>query len=349
MVRALEVLFEEQVVFRLSDGADVDGSVFIGETEFLPVEILCADKTAYRDEFKRWLNERWIPERAEEREHILSIHGNRKRFQDLLSATARKQVVPFIGSGMSAPSGLPTWSDLLRGIRRYTVVSDDALEGLISTSLFEEAADLLASAANRKLLNERIEHELRIDDQAIDGPVRLLPEVFSSLVVTTNLDDILESNYRGCNVAFHHVLVGSDLGRFRQLKDPNQRILLKLHGDCRSAAGRVLLTSEYDAAYGVGSSPREELSLIYRSNHVLFLGCSLGPDRTVQLFNEVATSDSCMPKHFAFLELPSTEKKRIEREHMLTNGGIFPIWYEGPHDQALTALLAGLLNPGEDV
>ena len=49
-----------------------------------------------------------------------------------------------------------------------------------------------------------------------------------------------------------------------------------------------------------------------------------------------------MPKHFAFLPSPESEENRIEFEYFLTDKGIFPIWYEPPHDEALMALLDGL-------
>ena len=345
---ALTALFEEQIEFRLRNGTSVEGSIFIGETEFLPVEVLREDPDAYRDEFNRWLRESWLPDRAERREQILALHGNRKRFADLIDATIRQQVIPLIGSGMSVPSGLPTWSNLLRAIRRYTKIAEADLECLIRRSAFEEAADLIASAANKNLLNERVEHDLRIDDiEMVDGPIRLLPAIFSNVVLTTNLDDVLEQHYRNSDASFNHVLAGKELARFRQLKNPRERFLLKLHGDCRRADSRVLLTVEYDAAYRGGSAIREELALLYRSNHILFVGCSLGPDRTVGLIREVSGGDEHMPKHYAFLELPCSDEVRIDREHFLTERGIYPIWYDGPHDEALTALLAGLLDTAE--
>ena len=39
MEPALRAFFEEQVQFRLADGTEVEGGVFIGSTEFLPVEL----------------------------------------------------------------------------------------------------------------------------------------------------------------------------------------------------------------------------------------------------------------------------------------------------------------------
>jgi hypothetical protein len=189
-----------------------------------------------------------------------------------------------------------------------------------------------------------VEHDLRADDpNAITGAVRLLPALFPNLVITTNLDDLLEQVYRSCEQTFVHVLAGVDLAQYRSLKSSRLRFLLKLHGDCRRAAGRVLLSSEYDATYAPKSTVREELTLLYRMNNLLFLGCSLGGDRTVRLIEEVAGCDPSMPKHYCFLPLPDGDTIRIERENFLTKRGIYPIWYSLPHDESLVALLDGLI------
>lgn len=347
MEQALRAFFEEQIQFRLGDGTEVDGGVFIGSTEFLPLEILRDDPDAFRAEFDVWLAEVWQPEQQQRRDEILALHGNGKRYADLRAAVDRQQVVPFVGSGMSVPSRLPTWSELLRRISQFTNCNTAALEQLLESCQFEEAADLLAAATNARLLTERVEHDLRVDDEAtVSGPVRLLPALFPNLVVTTNLDDVLEHVYRSCERPFAHALAGGGLAQYRSIKSASLRFLLKLHGDCRQPSSRVLLSSEYDETYGRGSMIREEITLLYRTNNLLFLGCSLGADRTVRLIEEVAASDPSMPKHYCFLPIPDGDVTRIERENFLTQRGIYPIWYHLPHDESNAALLDGLLSTG---
>jgi hypothetical protein len=347
MEPALRAFFEEQINFRLRDGTEIDGGVFIGSTEFLPAEILREDPDAFREECDLWLAEVWQPEQQQRRDEILTLHGNEKRYADLRAAVGRQQVVPFVGSGMSVPSGLPTWSDLLRRISQFAQCDRAALERLLESYLFEEAADLLASGTNPRLLTERVEHDLRMDDPAaLNGPVRLLPALFPNLVITTNLDDVLEHAYRLCEQPFAHILAGTGLAQYRSIKSNSLRFLLKLHGDCRQPAGRVLLSDEYNSTYADGSTIRDEIALLYRMNNLLFLGCSLGADRTVRLIEEVAGSDPNMPKHYCFLPMPDSDAARIERENFLTKRGIYPIWYPLPHDDSNTALLDGLLSTG---
>lgn len=344
MEAGLRLFFEEQLSFRQADGTEIEGSVFLGSAEILPVKTLRADPDAYAEAFNNWVNEDWRPKQQEIRDEILYYSANAKRYLDLQQAVARQQVIPFIGSGMSVPSGLPTWSDFLRKVRAFTKCLPLELEELIRQSQFEEAADLLASRTNSRLLAERVEQDLRIDDtRIISGPVRMVQDLFEPLVITTNLDDLLEKLYSSGEKPFHHVLLGTQLTRYRQLRGGGAtRFLLKLHGDCRNPDGRVLLSREYEESYAPGSTVREELALLYRNHSLLFLGCSLGADRTVELVEAVAKLDRSMPKHFCFCEGPENEEVRVDRENFLTERGIFPIWYGRAHDEALTALLDGL-------
>ena len=105
----------------------------------------------------------------------------------------------------------------------------------------------------------------------------------------------------------------------------------------------MLLSDEYESAYGHGKPIRKEMEVLYCSNNLLFLGCSLGSDRTLRLLNEVGKADPGMPKHYAFLARPEDEESRLDREDFLTELGIYPIWYRGDHDENIRALLAGLI------
>ena len=338
--------FEDQLRFRLPDGTEVE-SVSIGTAVFSPVELLKEFDTTYEQEFGYWLNEEWKPRQYDSREELLNYSGNRNRYIDLTKAVKRQQVVPFVGSGMSVPSGLPTWADFLMQTGEYAECDPLELDELIRHSSFEEAADLLSRSMNPTLFAERVEHNLRINDSSsINGSVCLLPSLFPDLVLTTNLDNVLEHLYQLCNVPFAHPLSGRKLADYQQLKNPAERFLIKLHGDHQDQEGRVLLSSEYDEAYAENSKVREVVALLYRQNSLLFLGCSLGPDRTVRLIHDVAGSGGNSPRHYAFLETPDCKTDRIARENFLTERGIFPIWYDLPHDEAIVALLDGLYSDG---
>ena len=200
--------FEEQLRFTLPDGTEAD-SVFTRTDQFYPVEII-REFGIYRQEWQNWLEEDWRPRQQELRDGLLSYSANADRYSDLCDAFDRQQMIPFIGSGMSVASGLPTWTDFLVKISEFTQCDTSRLNQLIKDSLFEKAADLLAESTNPRLLAERIEHDLRIaSPQSINGSVCLLPGLFSNLVITTNLDRVLEQLYELCAIPFEtHVQRG---------------------------------------------------------------------------------------------------------------------------------------------
>lgn len=317
-----------------------------GGAEFTLLKILKSDTEAYDSEFQAWLNDVWLDRHRSRLKHLLSLRNNEKRFNDLCGAARVGLLVPMVGSGMSCASGFPLWREFLRKIRRdRPFVREDELDGMLNSGQYEEAVDRLASDMGVPLFDEQVEHNLRVEaDRKIDGPVRLLPELFPSLVLTTNLDDVLEHVYEASGKRLQYPLAGKDIERYRRLHTGGSSCLLKLHGDCRRDEGRVLGVKEYTEAYGAGGGPREALSLVYRTRSLLWLGCSLSIDRTMTLAGELASLDSRMPRHFALLQEPSDEAFWLAREKELTVRQIFPIWYDGDHDDCIETLLVGILD-----
>jgi len=340
-VKVVETMFQESLQASINDRGNVEFGN--SDAEFTPVSILKSDEIAYRAEYRAWLNDVWLAKNKYRLEEILPLHGNAKRFSDLCSSVAANNVVPMVGSGMSKASGLPLWGEFLLGLSAYSGIDQQIIDGMLEAGQYEEAVDCQAEAVGKALFDERIEHDLRLEESMLSGPVRLLPEVFPNLVLTTNLDDVLEHVYEVAEQRFINVLVGRDIERYRQVHALGRPTLLKLHGDYRRDDGRVLGVREYDEAYTNGAPPREALSLIYRTRPLLWIGCSLVIDRTVRLVEEIAAEDPSIPRHFAFLKLPD-DAKRIDREKELSQHHIFPIWYDGDHDDDLEALIVGILD-----
>ncbi len=338
-----------KAIFEGSLHAEVnsDGNVEFGNSDasFAPADILKSDVVIYSAEYRAWLNDSWLPKNRLGLEKILKLHSNRKRFADLCGAVAGKNIVPMIGSGMSKASGFSTWREFLHQLRTDSELTPEAVDAFLDAGQYEEAVDALATDMGRPLFDERVEHGLRVENTAdVFGPVRLLPELFPNLLLTTNLDDVLEHVYESSGQKLFEVLSGRDIERYRRVQSQGRSTLLKLHGDCRRSEGRVLGTAEYDGAYAPGAACCESLALIYRTRPLLWLGCSLTVDRTVKLVGQVVGEDGGAPRHFAFLPLPKEETTRVLREKELTQRHIFPIWYDGDHDDSIEALLVGLMD-----
>ncbi len=319
----------------------------VGRFGYTGADILkLAGEAAYKQAFGDWIWEEWLPTRRDRKDELLKLDSNEARFNELKKMIASGGAIPFVGSGMSAPTGMPIWGQFLRDTcKRTKGFTVRQLEACLTAGNFEEAASRIFGAMPPQLFNECFELNFTIKaDQTIDGAVRLLPLLFESIVITTNFDAILEDVYTESEKTFQAILHGMDVGDFRKRTVLGSRCLLKLHGNYNASHGRVLLKDEYDDFYLPASNGRKEHSLIFHRGGMLFLGCSLLLDRTMILLKEVADADKNMPRHYAFLQRPKTAKKIVEREHFLTERNIFPIWYDGDHSTDVEALLVGLLE-----
>jgi hypothetical protein len=323
-----------------------NGLIKIGPFQYTGVEILNQyGVAAYKQAFDEWFWNDWVPTRRDRKDELLALSSNEVRFNDLKKMIASGGAIPFVGAGMSAPTGLPIWGQFLRDTcRRGKGFTVRELEACLAAGEYEQAASRIFGAMPAQLFNELFESNFTIKpSQTIEGAVRLLPLLFDSMVITTNFDRILEDVYEGGGKTFQAILHGMDVGDFRRKIVLGSRCLLKLHGNFNITSSRVLLKSEYEAFYEPSCSGREELSLIFRRGGMVFLGCSLSQDRTMALLKEVADADKNMPRHYAFLPRP-TPNKIVGREHFLTERNIFPIWYDGDHNTDIEALLVGLID-----
>lgn len=71
----------------------------------------------------------------------------------------------------------------------------------------------------------------KFSPRKITGAVLLLPDIFQALVLTSNLDSILEDLFEDNECKFDHVLSGTEIESYPSLRSRNKAFLLKLHGD----------------------------------------------------------------------------------------------------------------------
>lgn len=335
--------------FRQAVFADVDsetGEVIVSGLPFSPVDILANDPDSYSEAFQNWLSDEWASKRQECLNVILKDPSNYQRYQDLVQSVQSGRVVPFVGSGMSEPSGKPMWSEFLRQVRTSSTLTKRELEALLKRGDFERAASALLEKMPPQLFDERLDQAfLTRNTDKVAGAVRCLPEIFDGTIITTNFDNLLEIVQEGSEVGgFQEVLHGGTISDFRVMRGRGQRCLLKIHGDHKRPAERVLTEAEYDSTYASGSAARTELEYLFGCEPILFLGCSLSNDRTMELLKEVVENDLNTPRNYAFLKRPKNSRAQVNREHFLSERKIFPIWYDGDHDEENESLLFGLMR-----
>lgn len=254
------------------------------------------------------------------------------RFDQLCEQIALANVVPFIGAGLSQPGGFPTWKDHLRQQGRTAGLPPADVEAMLAAGEYEGIVHAIEDRLGQPVFMQ----ELR-DAFARNGTIPpadyLIAELFSDTLITTNYDRLLEQAFDVGGGRPVQVLTPATI-----LTSPHAEsvTILKLHGDIVAPGGCILSRNQYAAAYGDGAiDPSlpipQALDYYFRNSSLLFLGCSLNQDRTVQVFeaimNRALAESADLPQHFAIEQLPGDEAALIARNAALLRIGVTPIWF----------------------
>lgn len=330
----------------LSANIDEDtGKVIIASVSFNPDNILKdLDPITYDETFQEWLEQRKesLLNKANE---ILDLYDNKGRFNRLKESYKKGAIIPFIGAGMSMPSGYPSWTTFLWKLLKETRVTDVQLKDLLNQGLYEEAAQLFADNMPANSFDEAIENTFE-HDYELDGSILFLPHVFNTSIITTNFDNVLKRCYDNNSQSFSEILLGKDADQLPKLLGEGKKVLVKLHGNANSQKGRVLTFSEYQKNYGDEPVLKDVIEAICTKS-LLFIGCSLSVDRTIKSMKDITSSKghNKIPRHYCFLSLNESDD-RLARRDQLAEANIFPIFYPATddHNECIEALLQKLLD-----
>lgn len=272
---------------------------------------------------------------------------NGKVFDELKRACERGFVIPFLGAGMSRSAGLPDWRGYLLSKCSAAGIDQAAMEARLDAGEYEQVMTEIVEKLTTAVFERDFERDFATPPE-ITGPVTLLPALFDCTVVTTNFDRVLERVYEDAGRAFSEKCSGR--GRtdaFFRAIPAGDRHLLKLHGNIDTPAERILSREEYDDAYGNTGDVNMTFPLpkildrLFSSYSLLFLGCSLTADRTIQTFMRVVANRTAqtMPRHYALLSAPDVAEKRRLLDQRLADANITPLWYPSGQHQSVGEVL----------
>jgi hypothetical protein len=319
---------------------DAEEPVVIGASEYLRSAVLFwVDPEAYEVEKEVWQrNESEL--KHEKVLELIRASGLAALVEDLLQAVERNRVVPFVGAGLSRPLGMPLWGEALTQLlARMPDADATAIQPLIQSGKYLEAAQKLA-AHNRVQTSHFIRTTYRAQQLKLHaGPMQHLPRFAKGCVVTTNFDDAIEKTYEARKLDFKAYMHGTQEHNFFARLVRGDRCILKLHGDAETDATHILTAEQYEQAYG--QQPGFEfhkplpkaLRQIYISQSLLFMGCSLEQDWTMDLFQAACDGNGYqVPNHYAVVPAPADLQARQQKEARLLALNIQPIWYpDGDH------------------
>ena len=331
---------------RFIDELNEEGDIEIRGAIFKRYDVLRTDGAAHRVIFDDWVDQTIMNSKDRTKE-FLAENGCLDRFRQLCHLHGNGNILPFVGAGMSIPSGFLLWGDFLKSLIPDAPQIHGSIERHIQASEYEEAAQLVRNTLGHGVLAEEIRSRLGLHHNRANGPVNLLPLLFEAEVMTTNFDYVLTSAYSRAGKGFRAEYCGSQLREAPQRLADNPHCLLRLHGEAEAAEGRVLTLEEYTASYGEDGALPDILNAIKGLRGFLFLGCSLQTDRTYQALCEIKNRARLnQSPHYAFLPHPGQEA-RFQRRVFLEAAGIHPIYYPpGEHDQSIEDLLITMQQGG---
>ena len=294
------------------------------------------ERDAYLDELDHWEGQRQV-DQHEAAIAFIKKSDQQAVFLDLVDAVRIGRIAPFVGAGLSRACGYPMWGEALRKIaQKLEGLAVQDIEPLMVRYDYLRAAQVLHDAAA-----DQVRHFIKTEFRqrgAIGGPVRLLPDLASGCIVTTNFDTVIEDLFRDRGHPLDGYMHGTQAGNnFVQRLLRGERCILKLHGDAGQGNTHVFTLLQYQAAYGEPFAFQNQLPRalrqIFISHSLLFLGCSLEQDKTLDLFKSVVDEAAFeIPDHFALLNEPSTPQERARKEARLLQLKIRPLWYATPED-----------------
>ena len=319
------------------------------------------DRTVYLDELDNWNGVQLKEVHSEAIRYILESKQDAV-FGDLVNLIRRRKVAPFVGAGISAAAGYPGWGKTLRELgEKLPDIDDCELKAQLDKGEFLSAAQKLSDASQVQLNNHvattfRVKPEIEENRSRIPKVIQLLPRLCFGAMVTTNFDTLIEDWFKSKDAPeFDGFLLGlQQNSNFVQKLLKGDRCLLKLHGDASQSETYVFTEDQYKQGYGEGEIDfrlqlPKALRQVYISHSLLFLGSSLGHDKTMELFKQIKDEGQfVIPEHFALLALPTSDEGEIDvkvkqqTEDRLLDIGIRPIWYPAANKHAMLVNLLDL-------
>lgn len=317
--------------------------------------LFAGDKEAYDQVFKAYRDQK----RREvlSSEYIQNTFGddhwferNELRFDQLVSCLKEETVVPFVGAGVSVAGGFPTWKDHLRKQGKTAGIAAAVIEALLAKGEYEAIIEAIETMRGAETFAQEIRDAFSKAGK-LEAITLRITELFKDTLITTNYDRLLEQAF---DVGPGEEVQVINSTNAMTPRDPAKIAIIKLHGDVRLPGTCILGKRQYDQAYGETSLdltrpvPRL-LQYHYTTSNLLFIGCSLNNDRTIQVFRAVKENQRAkgiidLPQHFSIEQAPEAVAELTTRNAGLLKLGITPIWFPRGEYAKVEAILRHAYN-----
>lgn len=213
----------------------------------------------------------------------------------------------FVGAGISAPSGLPTWSSFLQPFLKDIDIQirDGDDYPLLAQYIVNH------NIGNRNILIKGI-HDTFGGEFPTNSYHNTLSALPVSTIWTTNYDDLLEKAFSDRNP---RVIISE--GSLLHPYNPSGIEIIKLHGDAKNAAKGIVLTrDDYNNYFYSNTMLSQRLSEAIINRSILFLGYSY-QDSDIQSIMAQAThmKDDITNSHYILLADIEKGHKESDEEY----------------------------------
>lgn len=310
--------------------------------------LFSGDRSGYEEAFQAFRKERRHEALGEAyfQEQFGDDHWfqrNEAHFIQLVDFMHAGAVVPFVGAGISASGGFSSWKDHLRHQGKTAHIASDRIEALLTSGAYETVLEEIEAVRGREVFINEIRDEFSRSG-TIPDVVWRISELFADTVITTNYDRLIEQAYDTGEEGKVQLINGLNA---LEKPDPKKITVIKLHGDILVPKRCILSKNQYDEAYGNGSLNMHKpipklLAYHYKNSSLLFLGCSLRNDRTVQVFKTIREGmgeEEETKQHFSIEQAPESLEEIAQRNAELAKLGITPIWFEKERYELVESIL----------
>jgi hypothetical protein len=232
----------------------------------------------------------------------------------LVRAIEKRHVILFVGSGISAGLGLPTWEDFIGRLGTDFAFEPD--EFLTLSSDFRSLAEFYRlEKGSLTELCSKMAREWKVSDEQLKASQvhQLIVRLDFPIIYTTNYDHLLERAYQLNGKPFNKVVSARDLAR----SDPALPTIVKFHGDLDDPSSVVLAETDYFRRLSFEHPLDIKLAADALGKAVLFVGYSVSDInlrlllyRLQGIWRASGCEDS-RPRSYVFMTKPNQVQERI--------------------------------------
>jgi len=240
--------------------------------------------------------------------------------EQLKEAYKKRNVVLFVGAGLSMNLGLPSWDSLVSQIGKQLDYDPE---------IFKTFGDYLALAEYYKIekgslgeLRSWMDKTWHKDDIKIENSEihKLIAEGKFSIIYTTNYDNWLENAFKHYKKEFIKITKASDITKLKE----NIIQIIKFHGDFSDDNSLVLTESSYFDRLDFESPLDIKLRSDILGKTVLFVGYSLSDINIRYLFYKLAKlwekydKTGVRPESYLFMTRPNPIQEKVLKKWGIT-------------------------------